>query len=460
MTRRRLPLGLRARATVAFGLIGLFAAVVLAVTTYFVARSYLLDQREQSAERQGFANARLARSALRSTGVDVAGLVTTIRGESGSEIVVRSGEAWYASSVAIGRDDIPVELRNVIREGHAGRELIRTPKGGLQLVVGTPIAAVDAAYFEVFSLNEFERTLSLLRNTLLVGAIVTSAAAALVGRYAAGRVVGPLAPIATAAARIAEGDLETRLPPHHDRDLAPLTEGFNTMAASLQERIEREARFASDVSHELRSPLAALRAATEVMDRRRSHLPNNVSPALDVLTSRVQAFEELVLDLLEISRFDAHAVTPDFEELNLKTFVRQVLAANGASEVAVVIADHAPDTFTADRRRLAQAFGNIIRNGAKYAGGVTGVTVRGDEEEVEFLIDDAGPGIDPSERVSIFQRFARGDAGRRAGTASGTGLGLALATAQVELHGGRLEVDDAPTGGARFIVRLPRTPPT
>jgi signal transduction histidine kinase len=433
--------------------------VVLAVTTYFVARSYLLDQREQSAERQGFANARLARSALRSSGVDVASLVTTIRGESGSEIVVRSGDAWYSSSVAVGRDDIPVELRTVTADGHAGRELIRTRKGGLQLVVGTPIAAVDADYFEVFSLNEFERTLSLLRNTLLVGAILTSVSAALAGRYAAGRVVGPLGPIATAAARIAEGDLETRLPPHHDRDLAPLTEGFNTMAASLQERIEREARFASDVSHELRSPLAALRAATEVMDRRRRHLPDSVSPALDVLTSRVRSFEELVLDLLEISRFDAHAVMPTFEELNLETFVRQVLAVNGASEATIVIDEDAPETFTADRRRLAQAFGNIIQNGAKYAGGVTRVTVDGNDDQIEFLIDDAGAGIDPSERLSIFQRFARGEAGRRAGTASGTGLGLALATAQVELHRGRLKVDDAPTGGARFVLTLPRRQP-
>ena len=98
MTLRSRPPGLRARATIAFGLVGLFAAVGLAVTTYFVARSYLVDQRQSSAERQAFANARLARSALRSEGVDVATLLTTIRGDAGSDVVVQYRDEWYASS--------------------------------------------------------------------------------------------------------------------------------------------------------------------------------------------------------------------------------------------------------------------------------------------------------------------------------------------------------------------------
>jgi len=453
--KRRRPLGLRARATVAFGLLGLFASVALAVTTYFVARSYLVGQREQSAERQAFANARLTRSALRSSGVDVVALISGIRGESGSEVVVRFGDAWFASSVSIGREDIPRELRRVVSDGHAGRELVRSPKGGLQLVVATPLAAVGADYFEVFSLAELERTLTLLRNSLAIAAVVTSLATAAVGRYAAGRVVRPLAPVTTAASRIAAGDLETRLPPHRDPDLAPLTDGFNTMASALQQRVEREARFASDVSHELRSPLAALRAGVEVMDRRRASLPDNIIPAFDVLTGRVLAFEELVLDLLEISRFDANAVILDPEPVETATFARQVLRVNCAQDVSLIIDESAPKDFVADRRRLAQAFANIIVNANRYAGGLTRITVSGDPGYVVFSLDDHGPGVDPSERGAIFQRFARGTAGRRAGTTSGTGLGLALATAQVELHDGDLGVTDAPAGGARFVIRLP-----
>lgn len=453
---RWLPLGLRARATVAFGLVGLFSSVALAFTTYFVARSYLVGQREQSAQRQSFANARLARSALRSSGIDVAALLTTIRGESGSDVVVRFESRWYASSVSVGRDDIPVELRELVATGHSGSELVRTPKGGLQLVVGTPVAAVNADYFEVFPLAELERTLSLLRNTLVLGALVTSIAAAIVGRYAAGRVVRPLGPVTNAAARISAGDLATRLPPHRDRDLDPLVDGFNAMAASLEERIEREVRFASDVSHELRSPLAAVRAAVEVIDRRRALLPEGVAPAFDVITARVQSFEELVLDLLEISRFDANAVTINPERLSTATFVEQVLLANDAPEADIVIEETAPPEFVADRRRLGQAFANLIANAARYGGGATRVTVTGDGDDIVFFLDDAGPGVEPGERTAIFQRFARGTAGRRAGTASGTGLGLALARAHLELHRGAVDVTDAPGGGARFVVRVPR----
>ena len=322
--------------------------------------------------------------------------------------------------------------------------------------MGTPLAAVDASYFEVFPLDELEGTLALLRNSLAVSAFAMSLSAAALGRYAAGRVLGPLAPITTAAARIADGNLQTRLPEGGDRDLAPLTDGFNSMAASLQERIEREARFASDVSHELRSPLAAIRAAIDVIGRRRATLPAGVDSAFDILAARAQSFEQLVLDLLEISRFDANGVVLNHEELEIEMFLQQVLALTNASQVEVVLGSDAPPTMVADKRRLAQAFSNIITNADRYAGGLTSVTVLADGAHVSFLLDDDGPGIDPSERTAIFQRFARGTEGRHAGSASGTGLGLALALAHVELHGGDLTVESSPGGGSRFIIRLPQ----
>jgi signal transduction histidine kinase len=191
------------------------------------------------------------------------------------------------------------------------------------------------------------------------------------------------------------------------------------------------------------------------MDRRRSSLPDNMVAAFDVLTGRVLAFEELVLDLLEISRFDANAVVLEPEHLVTETFVRQVLAVN-CSTAEIVHDASAPEEFVADRRRLAQAFANIIVNADRYAGGLTAVTVTGDAGIVTFYLDDDGPGVDPSERSAIFQRFARGSAGRRAGMSSGTGLGLALAAAQVDLHDGELSVEQAPMGGARFVIRLPQ----
>lgn len=460
LPRRARPMGLRRRAALAFGLLGLFASLALALTTYFVVRSYLVEQRQEAAQRQAFANARLTRNALRSPEVDVATLLTTIRGESGSDVIARVGASWFASSVATGEDSIPRSLRQAVAGGQAGRQLVRASDGELQLVVGTPLAAVDASYFEVFHLDELERTLDVLRVVLVAAGIATSLLAAAIGRFAAVRVVEPLGPVAAAASLIADGELDARLPENRDPDLEELTDAFNSMAAALQDRIEKERRFASDASHELRSPLAAFRAALEVIERRRSELPAGVDDALDILRQRTMAFEDLVLDLLEISRFDADVIQLRPEELDLEEFVQQTARAFEVADVVIDVQPTAPAAFRADRRRLAQALGNIIVNARNYAGGLTRISVSAADGAVSFVLDDAGPGVDPSERSAIFERFGRGRAGRTAGSSSGTGLGLALAAAQVELHGGSITVGDAPGGGARFVVTVPQGPQT
>jgi signal transduction histidine kinase len=98
---------------------------------------------------------------------------------------------------------------------------------------------------------------------------------------------------------------------------------------------------------------------------------------------------------------------------------------------------------------------NIAQNAARYAGGLTAATLEADGDGVAIHLDDAGPGIPPDERRAVLQRFTRGRAGKLAGTTSGTGLGLALATGHIELHGGSIAIGESPDGGARFTIRLP-----
>jgi signal transduction histidine kinase len=322
--------------------------------------------------------------------------------------------------------------------------------------VGVPIAAAESSYFEVFALDELDRTLDLLTRSLAIGVAGAALAAAAVGRFAAGRLVRPLAPIADAAERIADGALDTRLTDVHDPDLVRLADAFNTMAAALEARIDREARFAADVSHELRSPLTAVAAALEIIDRRRDQLPPQVIEAFAVLAAKVDTFQRMVLDLLEISRMDAGTATLADDLIDLEHFLPRMLAAHGAGDATVTFEDGAPTRLSGDRRRIGQAMGNIVDNAARYAGGTTSVAVTTPRPDVlRFCFDDRGPGVPSDERDAIFGRFARGEVGLRAGTTSGTGLGLSLVTEHLQLHGGRVWVEDNPAGGARFVIELP-----
>jgi signal transduction histidine kinase len=323
------------------------------------------------------------------------------------------------------------------------------------LAVGVPIAATEDSYFELFALDELDRTLDLLARSLAFGVVGATLAAAAVGRVAAGRLVRPLAPVADAAESIAAGALDTRLTDVDDPDLRRLADAFNSMASALETRIEREARFAADVSHELRSPLTAVAAAMEIIERRRDQLPPQVIEALTVLTEKVDTFQRMVLDLLEISRMDAGTASLAVDLIDLEHLVSRVLVRHGATGASLTFDERAPTHISGDRRRLAQAMGNIVDNAGRYAGGITAVTVTAPGPDVvRIAFDDHGPGVAPDERDAIFGRFARGEAGQRAGPTAGTGLGLSLVAEHLRLQGGSVWVEDNPDGGARFVVEL------
>jgi signal transduction histidine kinase len=456
---RRPRVGLRTRATIGFGVTALLVSVVLAAVAYTITRGYLLDQREGAAVRQAYVNARLTRNVLRDPNPDVQGLMAGIGGGTASMSLLRYHGEWFATSVTADPDTLPPDLARVVATGHAGRQRYRAPDGTLQLAIGVPIAAAESSYYELFTLNELDRTLDILARSLAVGVVFAALAAAAIGRAAAGRVLRPLAPVTEAAERIASGALDTRLGELDDPDLQRLSHAFNTMAGALEERVEREARFAADVSHELRSPLTAVAAAVEIIDRRRDQLPPQVVEAFTVLEEKVELFQQMVLELLEISRIDAGTAPLLREPIDLADLLSRVLVMHGAAGATVTFVPGAPTEILADRRRLAQVVGNLVDNAARYAGGTTAVLVEAPAaERVRLAFDDAGPGVSPEERDAIFGRFSRGDAGLRAGSGSGTGLGLALAAEHVRLHGGRIWVEDRAEGGARFVIELPLEP--
>ena len=157
--------------------------------------------------------------------------------------------------------------------GQAGQQRFTDEDGDPYLAVGVYIGAYDTGYLEAFPLETTERTLAVILTTLLLGAVVATVFATFFGWSTSRRLLRPLSRVADAAGEIASGGLGARLEPASDPDLDRLAGSFNDMADAVQTRIEREARFASDVSHELRSPITALSAAVEVLDARRDRSP-------------------------------------------------------------------------------------------------------------------------------------------------------------------------------------------
>lgn len=452
--------GLRVRAALGFGITGLLVAVAGASLTYALARNYLVHQREETALRQAYVNARLARNFLRAEEPDVRAFLASLGGGTASDSVLRYRGESFATSLTIGPEEIPRHLQQVVSQGRTGHQRYRDADGELHLAVGLRVAAVEADYYELFSLEELEQTIELLARSLAIGVAGAAAVAAMLGWAAANRLVRPLRPVADAAERIAGGALDTRLEEPADPDLRRLTEAFNQMAAALESRIEREARFAADVSHELRSPLAAVAAAVEIIQRRRDQLPPQVTEAFAVLSAKVTLFQRMVLDLLEISRLDGGTAVVSEDLIDVRHLLDRMVELHGAAGTPIDVDAAAPIHIRGDRRRLAQAVANIFDNANRYAGGVTGVGVRVPRPGwIRIEIDDRGPGISEEERDAIFGRFARGLAGVEAGSNSGTGLGLALTAEHVHLHGGRVWVEEAPGGGARFVVDVPAGAP-
>lgn len=456
-------ISLRTRILLSFALGGLALAAFLAATTYSFTKSRLVRQRDQSALTDAYKNASIVTGDLTSNPTDLTDLLSRLQTLGVERPVLFYRGNWYAARADFGPNALPGALKVRINiEGTAAR-MVTSVRGEPVIAVGIPLQQVDASYFEFSSLSELQSTLNSVGRALVGAGVITTSLALLLGALAARRAVRPLADAAQAAQAIAGGRLDTRLDPGGDPDLMALATSFNEMAAALQQRLERDARFASDVSHELRSPLMTLAASVEVLQARRDDMPERAQAALDLLVGDVARFQGLVEDLLEISRFDAGAVHLNLDDLLAGEFVRQAVSVSSLRNAPVTVTERGERmVMRGDRRRLARAIANLIDNARVHGAGEVRVFVSeaGEPEPISnvwIAVEDEGPGVPTEERALVFERFARGGAAGRRATSEGAGLGLALVSEHVRLHGGRVWVEDRPDGepGARFVIELP-----
>lgn len=314
---------------------------------------------------------------------------------------------------------------------------IETAKGTITLVAEQSLAEVDSTVDSITRLLFF----GVPGLVLLVAALTW---------WLAGRALRPVEAIRAEAAAITGSTIHRRVPePGTDDEIGRLARTMNSMLDRLEESSIRQRRFVSDASHELRSPVAAIRAQLEVALRRGD------TADWPVVAGRVlqedERLEEAVRELLELARAEEggeiEAIDIDLDEIVLEETARPRRVPIDTSQVSAGrVHGHAA--------QLARVVRNLLENACRHAASKVAVSLAAHDGEVWLVVDDDGPGVPADDRARVFDRFTRLDEGR-ARDAGGVGLGLSMVLAIVERHGGVVVIDDAPLGGARFIVRFP-----
>jgi two-component system, OmpR family, sensor kinase len=311
------------------------------------------------------------------------------------------------------------------------------PTGG----EATPLSPVEDAQAEV------------VRVFLVAGAL-TLGAALLAGYLLAARTAAPLRRMATTAAAVDAGDLTPRIgaEPSAAVEVRTLAEAFDHMLDRLDVAFSRQRQFVSDASHELRTPLTAIRGQLEVLARSEQPSPEEVHRVERVVLAEMARIERLVDDLLALAHLD-EGVPLKLREIHLAPYLRRLAedAPRGGAEVGELPAG----TLRADPDRLTQVIRNLLGNARRHAGpgGQVAISAAADGFRLTIRVDDDGPGIEPEEREQVFDRFHRSETSRNRHS-GGSGLGLAIARSIVEMHGGRIWIEDSPLGGARVAFEL------
>ena len=444
-------LSLRWRVAIAFGLGSCMITGLLAFLTWDLASGYMLRQREVGATAQAQLNVRLVDGMLDNDPSGIADLLKGLATDSDTTVLLERADGWLTSGRQIDPAVLPRPLLDSATRGVPAHQRLVVDRVPV-LAVAWPVDGTDV-YVQLFPLTQLDQAFRFLSGVLTAGVVVSALLGIGTGLWAGRSALRPLTELTRAASRVAAGDLQARLPLRDDPDLASLARTFNRTADALEHRVRADARFAGDVSHELRSPLTTMANAAAVLDRRRHELSGTAARALDLLLAEITRFQRMVVDLMEITR-DRQIDADDGEVLDLGELVRNVAAAQAPTLPGVELCEPAP-LVQGDRRRLDRVVANLVENAERYGGGPVRIAVLRRDGNARIEVDDAGPGVPEQFREQVFERFSRGGLAGSRGADGGSGLGLAIVVQHIQRHGGRVWVDDRPGGGARFVVEVP-----
>jgi signal transduction histidine kinase len=449
---------------VLLGFLGL-VVVVLAALEVPLGVQYARTERRNVAtkvERDAVALASLSQAALRNQSrrlrQGVAAIAYRYGRDTGSRVVIvnRDGVALIDSNPRTrgvesfrSRPEIRLALRGHVATGtrHSstlGRDL---------LYVAVPVASggrIDGAVRITYPTSTIDERVERYWLILAAIAVVVLAVAVIIGIRVAAFVVGPLRRVEGAAAEVGKGDLRARAPEHDGpEEVRSLAVVFNDTVTRVSQLLDSQRQFVEDASHQLRTPLTALRLRLENLER---DVAQPGRHDLEAAVREVDRLGELVESLLGLAR--SGAGTAPAARLELDRLVRErieawsPLAAERDVRLAADIDGGAP--ARAAEERVRQVIDNLLENAVEASprGGTVTLLVRPAPHWVELRIRDEGPGLDEAQRSRAFDRFWRGRSGE------GSGLGLAIVRSLVEADGGEVELVPAPGGGLDAVVRL------
>jgi heavy metal sensor kinase len=400
----RLPI--RIRLTLAFALA---MAVVLAATgafVYFRIESALNESVDESLSARLSDAVNLARAGG-STGI-------TMSDEGFTEITTRPVPRGTTELDEFLDVEGPVRVRGVA---------VETPDGSRNVRVGATLADRDETLQEVLTQMAIAGPIALLLASLL-------------GYWLAGAALRPVEEMRAEAAAISGSEPGRRLPQGRARDeITRLAETLNEMLARLERAIERERSFVADASHELRTPLALLRGELELA-LRKPRTQAELEEAVRSATAETERLVSLAEDLLVLAQADDGRLPlrrGPVRADELLDAVREAFRPRADAAGRTIEAEADAIVLDADRLRLEQALGNLVDNALRHGAGAIRLDAVEHDGRAELHVRDEGPGLPPDFLPHAFERFSRADAAR---TSGGAGLGLALASAIAEAHGG------------------------
>lgn len=293
-----------------------------------------------------------------------------------------------------------------------------------------------------------------VNDLIRVGALVYGSIfmfASIAAWLVAGGVLKPLRLLGDTARSISETDLSRRIPVEGDDEIAELARTFNDMLERLESGFANQRRFIDDASHELRTPITVIRGNLELL----GDDPEERAETVRLVTTELDSMTRIVDDLLALAK----AEQPDFvarHPVDLVEFIEDIgrkAAVMGSRTLHVDTVE--PLVVSLDSQRMTQAVMNLIRNAFEHtpADAKVRLSAAADSAALRIAVTDDGPGIPASEQSALFERFARGQVGKR--TTSGAGLGLPIVEAIARAHGGSVELESSPGEGTTFTIVIP-----